>query len=53
MKKEVNIVINTESISETGEPDHISINVKGTLFKKDGLFYISYSENPEEFGKTQ
>ena len=52
MKKEVNIVIHTESISETDETDHISLTVKGTLFKKDGLFYISYSENPEEFGKT-
>ena len=52
MKKEVNIVIGTESIGETGETDHISLTTQGTLFKKDGLFYISYNENPEEFGKT-
>lgn len=52
MKKEVTIVINTESIGETGEPDHISVTAKGTVLKKDGLFYISYNENPEEFGKT-
>ena len=52
MKKEVSIFINTESIPKDDEPRHISTQSKGTLYEKDGLFYITYRENPEEFGKT-
>ena len=52
MKKEVSITIETESIPKDDSPRHISTNTKGTLFSGDGLLYILYKENPEEFGKT-
>lgn len=52
MKKEVTVLMDTESIPKEDSPRHISIKTKGTVFKKDGLLYITYKENPEEFGKT-
>lgn len=52
MKKEVNISINTDSYPVNDDPRHIATNTKGTVFSGDGLLYISYKENPEEFGKT-
>ena len=52
MKKEVSVTIETESIPKDDEPRHINTQTKGTLFSGDGLLYISYDENPEEFGKT-
>ena len=52
MKKEVSITIETESIPRDDDPRFISTKTKGTVFSGDGLLYISYKENPEEFGKT-
>ena len=52
MKKEVLVSIETESVPKDDKPRHISTQTKGTLFSGDGLLYISYYENPEEFGKT-
>lgn len=52
MKKDVTVTITTESIPKEDSPRHISTKTTGTLFSKDGLLYILYKENPEEFGKT-
>lgn len=52
MKRKVSIVINTQSIPKDDEPRGISTESEGTVYTKDGLFYISYYETPEEFGKT-
>ncbi len=52
MKKEVTIVMDTESIPKNDESRYISLKTRGTLFYGNGLLYISYKENPEEFGKT-
>ena len=52
MKKDVSINITTQSIPKADEPQTISTKAKGTVYKKDDLLYISYPENPEEFGKT-
>lgn len=52
MKKDVIITINTRSIPREDTPRIISTEAKGTVYTKDGLFYITYKENPEEFGKT-
>ncbi|MFA7636530.1 MAG: DUF1934 domain-containing protein [Monoglobales bacterium] len=53
MKKEANILLETESIPKNEPPRHISTSAKGTVFYKGGLLYILYKENPDEFGKTQ
>ncbi len=52
MKKEVSVSITTRSIPKSDEPQTISTSAKGTVYRKDDLLYISYKENPEEFGKT-
>lgn len=52
MKKEVNISINTDSYPANDDPRHIAQETTGTVFFKDELLYITYNENPEEFGKT-
>lgn len=52
MKKDVFVTIKTESFPKDDSPRHIMTNTKGTLFSGDGLLYISYNENPKEFGKT-
>lgn len=52
MKKEVDITIETESLPKNEPPRYISTSAKGTVFIKNGLLYILYKENPEEFGKT-
>lgn len=52
MKKEVTIIMDTKSIPKDDSPRHISNETKGSVFFKDGLLYITYNENPEEFGKT-
>ena len=52
MKKEVSIEITTDSFPKGEEARHISTKTKGTAFSGDGLLYVTYMENPEEFGKT-
>lgn len=52
MKKEINIVLETESIPKDGSSRLVSLDVKGTLYKKGDLVCILYKENPEEFGDT-
>ena len=52
MKKDISISITTQSFPKGDEPQTISTEAKGTVYQKDGLLYISYKENPEEFGKT-
>ena len=51
-KKEVSIEITTDSFPKNDDPRHISTKTKGTAFSGDGLLYVTYMENPEEFGKT-
>ena len=52
MKKEVNIEITTDSFPKGDEPRHISTKTKGNAFSGEGLLYVTYMENPEEFGTT-